>query len=122
LSNFVSSGSKVALLQDIPYRAQTVPICVSKWGIQRCAITYPTTETLNGISLVGHQVAEQKAAAASGSAFIETIPWMCTATTSICEPVINGTITYWDQSHISSTYATWLSGVFGSAIDRVMKS
>ena len=120
LANFTMAGTKVAMIQDIPYRAQTVPQCVAMYGIQRCAITYPTTATFNGVSLVGQQAAEEAAAAATGATFIPTIPWMCTSSTFICEPVIAGTITYWDQSHVSATYSTWLSGVFGTAINNIL--
>jgi hypothetical protein len=120
LTAFTMPGTKVAMIQDIPYRAQTVPQCVAMYGIQHCAITYPTTVSFNGVSLVGQQAAEEAAAAATGATFIPTIPWMCTATTFICEPVIAGTLTYWDQSHISATYSTWLSGVFGATIQRIL--
>jgi hypothetical protein len=46
--------------------------------------------------------------------FVDTSTWLCVAST--CPPVVHGLIVYLDWSHITATYAYYLSGVMGRAL------
>ena len=87
-----------------------MPACVEANASDLLACATPT---LNGI-LVAHQLTEQKVAAASGAAYVDVRPWLCTRTG--CPAVVNGIITEFDDSHLTATYSRYLGHALGMAL------
>ena len=61
-----------------------------------------------------HVSAERAVATREHLFFIDPVPWLCSATT--CSPVIGNLLAYSDWSHVSATYAYYLSGVMNKAL------
>ena len=102
-------GRSIAVIEDTPQFPVPVPACLSfhTTSTQACAVTFDSPKS------PGLQAGQKTAALATGSRFIVTQPWFCTTQ---CPAVIGDMIPYIDSSHISTTYATYLSGVMGRAI------
>ncbi len=118
-----SPKTKVALLEDIPYLKQDVIRCISihSSAVQGCSVSYPNTQPMvNGLPGTGQQDAESQSASKTGATLVKTIPLMCTANNKTCSPIINGDISYYDISHVSTTYAIWVSGVLTSEIQKAL--
>lgn len=108
--------TKVAIIEDVPYYDVDPPqSCLAAYPddiVKKCAVPYPNTKN------PGHQTAEQAAAKATGAGFIPTVQWLCTKT---CSTVVGNFISYYDQGHVSATYADYLSGVMGAAVEAQLK-
>ena len=104
-----SPGRSIAVIEDTPQFPVAVPTCLALHpsSAQRCAVTFDSP------SSPGLQAGQQAAAKATGSTFIVTRPWFCA---SRCPAVLGDMIPFIDGSHISTTYATYLSGVMGQAL------
>jgi hypothetical protein len=103
-------ASHVALIEDLPELDASPQTCLAAYprAVQsECAVPYPNPAN------AGHQPAESAAAAATGIGLISTTSWFCTAT---CSPVIGRYIAYYDASHVSASYARYLSRVMTAAI------
>jgi hypothetical protein len=116
LRSLRSHGSiPVAVIEDTPFFPWSVPECLSKHpnSIQQCSVPYPETQ------YPGMQLAERSAAAATGSSFLPTIPWLCNRR---CPGVIHSTIVYVDGAHLSQSYAKFLSPAFSVQLSRIISS
>jgi len=105
--------TKIALLGDIPYLSRPTASClaIQTKSVQLCGSAYPSPD------FPGQQIAEAAAASSTGSTYVSTIPWFCTKT---CSPVIGKYFAYYDQGHVSTTYALYLSGVMTAALNGVL--
>jgi peptidoglycan/LPS O-acetylase OafA/YrhL/ABC-type Fe3+-hydroxamate transport system substrate-binding protein len=102
-----ATGARVAMLSDVPAHAQAVPDCVE--AHQNSALSC-ATPTLNAL-LVQHQLIEEKVVPASGGQYVNVEPWFCTR--AACPAVINGIITEFDTSHLTTTYSRYLAHALG---------
>jgi len=100
-----STGTKVAILEDIPAFNQAVPRCLAAnlTSVERCRITYPNLQR------PGLVAAEIAAASDTKSTFVPTHQFFCAS--AKCFPIIGSMITYVDDNHVSFTYAKYLSAV-----------
>ena len=105
--------TKIALLGDTPYSSQQPASCLAihPRAVQSCGVANPSPD------YPGQQIAEAAASVSTGSTFIPTLPWFCTKT---CSPVIGKYFAYYDQGHVSTTYALYLSGVMTAALKGVL--
>lgn len=105
---------KIAVLQDTNWFELNPMQCLAAYPdqIQKCDEPFPDTKD------PGHAKAEWRAAMATGSTYVFTRRWLCTA---ICSPVIGPYITNFDNGHISATYASYLSTVVGNALQPFFK-
>jgi hypothetical protein len=106
-------GAKRVVLGDIPYLPQSAPDCLAAHMSDMSTCSAPASEAVKS----DHAAAEKKAAAATGTAYISVVPWFCTKQ---CMPVIDKTVVYFDEAHISRTYAIYLSGALESALSPAM--
>jgi hypothetical protein len=60
---------------------------------------------------------EQSAAAAVGAQYISPQPWICA---DQCEPVVADNVVYRDTSHLTQSYAEYLTGALGEALQPVL--
>lgn len=109
------SKAKLAVIGDITLMNAVPPECLAAnpASVQKCSTTSPNPVKHNQ----GHQTGEKAAAAATKTLYVNTIPWLCTKT---CSPVIGTMIAYSDKWHITVTYATYLSTVFGDSIKKLL--
>jgi hypothetical protein len=114
------SGARLALIGDNPSFAPagTWPgVCL---GAHPTAITTCATSTHPADpSARSHVAGEQAAASRAHVTFIDPTPWLCR--NGVCPAVINNLIVYYDWSHLTATYAYYLSGVMKTAIARLLK-
>lgn len=114
------SGAKIALIGDIQvFNAGMVSYFLECLAghlstLQACAVPNPNR------AAPGHEHAEERAASLAHALYINTNPWLCAP--HRCSPVIGNDIAYWDAFHLSVRYATYLSGVMGSALSPFLRS
>jgi SGNH domain (fused to AT3 domains) len=110
-----SPQTKVAVLQDLVFFNSDVPTCLASYPSEvqkQCSARNPNPR------FPGQQVAEQLAARATGSSFLTTVPWFCNAS---CSPIVGNYVTYYNEGHVSATYAGYLSGVVGAAVVALLR-
>jgi peptidoglycan/LPS O-acetylase OafA/YrhL len=112
-----AGGAKVAFISDTPSPAieGSVPDCLSEHlsDVQACAI--PRSQS--ALTGAGRQ-AEIAGAKRAGASVIDPTPWFCTAT--ICPAVVQNTIVYEDNSHITATYGLLRAPELGAALTKVL--
>lgn len=108
-----STKTKVAVIGDVTAFTVPLPDCLaaSPTKVQACSAPNPNPKTYQ------HFAAEQAAATAQGVTYVNPQPWLCTST---CSPVIGHQLAYFDNLHVSATYAEFLSTVFGAALKGVL--
>jgi hypothetical protein len=116
LTSLKSATTKVAIFEDAPWHEASVPQCLSsnKTSVQKCSVTFLDPK------YPGQQSAESAAATATGTTFISTHQWLCTASGATCSGVIGNFITYWNQDHLSAAYTSYLSSVVGNEIASIL--
>jgi hypothetical protein len=109
------SRAKLVVIGDITLLNVVPPRCLAAYptSVQKCSTANPNPIRHNQ----GHQAAEKAAAAATKTLYVNTMPWLCTKT---CSPVIGSMLAYSDQWHVTVTYATYLSTVFGDGIKKLL--
>jgi hypothetical protein len=110
--------TKVVVIGDIPAVTNEVspPACLS---VHPTAVQDCTTPVANpDAPFADLWNAEKAATVATGAGFIDPIPWICTSTT--CSPVVGTYEVYYDWSHLDATYASYLSGVMGTAVKKYL--
>ena len=104
-----SATTRVAVIGDVTQFNEPVPTCLAQHPtkVRECAVPYANPSTQP------HFVAEQNAATTTKVPYIATRGWLCTAT---CSAVVGPMVVYFDQGHVSSTYAEYLSGVWKTVL------
>jgi hypothetical protein len=101
--------TNVAVLGDITQFSVLLPDCLvsEQHDVQACSTKDPNPK------IAGHFAAEQRAAHATHVAYLNPLRWLCT---SACSPVIGNMVAYYNNDHVSATYAAFLGTVFSSAV------
>jgi hypothetical protein len=109
LRDLVQPGTRLVMLGDIPDWETDDAHCLAAHvtAVQKCSV--PRSEGMPS----GNLGAEQAAAAATGTLYIPTLPWVCA---DRCEPVIADTRVYQDRFHFTNTYTVYLTGAVGEAL------
>jgi SGNH domain (fused to AT3 domains) len=109
ISKLKSSKTKVAVVGDITAFTVILPDCLAAFpnAVQKCAAPNPNPKTRQ------HFAAERAAAASQGVPYVDPQGWLCTKT---CSPVIGNMVGYFDNLHVTATYAAFLATVFGTAL------
>jgi peptidoglycan/LPS O-acetylase OafA/YrhL len=99
LETLTKAGLSVAVLRDTPLPLVDVPDCLGRTGeILECS-------TLRSEALLT-DVERRASARVNGVTFIDMTDWICTS--DICPAVVDSTLVWRDQSHLSATYARQL--------------
>jgi hypothetical protein len=108
------SKSKLAIIGDMDTFDAPIPACLASntSDAQACEAPNPNPER------PGRQSAEQAAAKAETVLYVNPMQWLCTSTA--CSPVIGNFVAYFDQYHLTCSYAAYLSGVLGDALRPVL--
>lgn len=104
-----SSTTRVAVIGDIIAFNAILPNCLAANPdhVQLCSVTDPNPK------IPGHFADEIAAAKAMKVPYFNPQPWLCT---SVCSPVIGNLVSYYNNEHVSATYAAYLSGVWATAL------
>lgn len=102
-----SKTTRVAVIGDVTAFGAAVPLpaCVAAnpHAVQRCEVRNPNPRAPS------HVAAERAAATATGAAYLDPQPWLCSA---VCTPIVGNLFVYADSYHVDATYAEFLSGVW----------
>jgi hypothetical protein len=106
-------GTRLAMLGDIPEWEKDDPHCLAGHvrAVQQCSV--PVAQATPSANLG----VEQAAASAAGALYIPTLPWVCA---DRCEPVIACMRVYGNRFHFSKSYAVYLTGAVGEALQPVL--
>ena len=119
LNMIKSPKTKKVVLGDIPrpghnpWNNVSGPYCLAAHedDVQACSSQRATV--LKGL----YNDVEQSVAKQAGAQYIDVFPWFCS---SVCTEVIGNMVVFLDQNHITSTYATYLSGALQAALQPAM--
>jgi hypothetical protein len=103
----------MAMIGDFPVWPTNDARCLagSANAVQLCsAATADVVSTMN-------LDAERSAAAAAGLLYVPTVPWICAER---CEPVIADTRVFASTTHMTQSYAAYLTGALGEALQPVL--
>jgi peptidoglycan/LPS O-acetylase OafA/YrhL len=115
IARLEADGSRVVWLEDTPSPVVDVPVCLSQYpaDVQRCSYT-----TAAGLFALQLRDSLNRAAARDGAVVVDPVPWFCT--TTVCPPIIDDAVAYFDGNHISNTYALTLAPALSAALETVM--
>jgi hypothetical protein len=110
------AGSEDVVLGNIVDLQQSGPTCLARHPseVQACSLPLAKAEIWSP-----YYDADQAAAKAEGASYINVLPWLCS---TICSPVIGNFDVYFNEFHISATYATYLSQVLHGALVPAIKA
>jgi peptidoglycan/LPS O-acetylase OafA/YrhL len=108
--NLVTSPNTMkVVLGNIPYLPQPGPTCLARHPDDVQACSGPSD-----LSRTSYDQAEKRAAAATGTRYIDVASWFCS---TACTPIIGHYEVYVDGFHITNTYARFLEGVLAQALN-----
>jgi hypothetical protein len=109
IKSLATKTTNVAVIGDIVQFSVLLPDCIAaeQDDVQRCSASDPTAKA------PGHYGAEASAAASTHVHYVNPQPWLCTA---VCSPVIGNMIAYYNDNHVTATYAAYLASDFSEAI------
>lgn len=100
---------RVAIIADTPLSAVDVPACLS-----RPDRTAADCATARGYALTAHLARDGRAATALGATLIDPTQWLCGP--DVCPAVIDWTIVYRDDHHLTATMARRLAPLLESGL------
>lgn len=107
ISAFKAAKLKVAVIGDITAfdAKHALPACLAANpnSVQTCSVSNPNPNTHQ------HFAAEQAAATAESVDYLNPQQWLCTST---CSPIIGNMVAYYDDFHVTATYAEFLELVW----------
>ena len=100
--------NRIVVLGNVPVLPSSGPECLSQHpdDVQACSGPVVTFFT-------ARNQAEKQAASEAGAHYVDVTPWFCSST---CTAVIGDYEVYWDDAHITSTYADYLAGVLATSL------
>ena len=109
LRELTQPGTRLVMFGDIPDWEKDDAHCLAGhvMAVQKCSV--PISEGTPS----GNLGAEQAAASAAGALYIPTLGWVCA---DRCEPVIADIRVYQDRFHFTDSYAKYLTGAVGEAL------
>jgi hypothetical protein len=104
-------GTSEVVLGNIADLQTSGPTCLARHvsDVQDCSISLQKAEA----NWLGYYAAEKTAASAEGARYINVLPWLCAMT---CSPVIGNFDVYFNEFHITATYASYLTQVLHAAL------
>ena len=103
-------GTRVEFLADTPYPKGDVPTCVSEHLADVRACQTSRSQAYHGAALYTDRHAlVSSTVRGAGLPVVDPIDWLCSPTT--CPVIVDDTLVYRDDSHISNTYSRALAPV-----------
>jgi hypothetical protein len=112
LKTLKATHAVIIMMGDVQLFDSPPPTCIATYptNVQNCSIANPNPKQ------PGLEKAEMAAAKAAGVTYLNTDPWLCTSTR--CSPIVGDVVTHFDDGHISTDYAQYLSTVMAEAIEK----
>jgi hypothetical protein len=109
ITSIMTKATKVAVIGDVTEFPVLLPDCLAAepTHVQACSSPDPDPK------IPDHFAAEEAAAAATHVHYLNPHKWLCT---TICSPVIGTYVAFYNDNHVTATYAAYLSAVFGAAV------
>jgi peptidoglycan/LPS O-acetylase OafA/YrhL len=108
-------GAKLVYMTDTPYPGTDIPDCLAKHSnmVEDC-----NRSVAEAVQFPEGRAIERVAAEKYGATVFDVLPAFCTAAT--CPSVVDGTIVYYDKSHVTRSYAMklrpWLEPIVRLAL------
>jgi hypothetical protein len=99
---------RIVVLGNIPVLPTSGPECLSQHPDNVQACSGPVGSFWNS-----RDQAERTAVTEAGGRYLNVTPWFCSST---CTAVIGDYEVYWDDAHITTTYAEFLAGVLAASL------
>jgi peptidoglycan/LPS O-acetylase OafA/YrhL len=99
-SQLQNTGAKLIYMTDTPHPGVNIPDCLAKHASNVAACSRQVSDT---VEFPEARLMERDVAQAHGAVVLDVLPAFCTATT--CPSVIGGRIVYFDDSHVTASYA-----------------
>ena len=96
---------KVVVIGDTPNLGRPVLDCLASYGDDPVACARPRSAAVDAALLT----ATSEVVRPVGATFVDPTDWFCTR--QACPVVVNSTIVYLDDTHVSASYATQLAGL-----------
>lgn len=116
LNAITAPGVQKIVLSDVPslgnpYSGEVAANCLAlhPQNVQACST--PTAIATRA----GLRQANQLGAQQGGAAYIDVTPWFCSST---CTAVVGNTLVYADSGHITTQYASFVSGALQAALQK----
>ena len=109
ISLLKTKSTRVAVIGDVTQFNVILPDCLAAepTHVQACSTPDPNPK------IPDHFLAERTAASAMGVPYLNPHPWLCN---KVCSPVIGNLLDFYNDNHVTATYAAFLSGVWGTAL------
>ncbi len=116
ISRLKAKATKLAVIGDITALTNDPPECLAAnpSAVELCSARNPNPRTHQ------HFAAEAAAATHEAVPYLNPQPWLCTPTR--CSVVVGSMVVYYDQLHVTATYAEYLSGVWGRALKSLLST
>ena len=113
-----TARTRVVLMGDVPRlgaRPYVVsgPDCLAAHEDNVQACSYSPTNVSRDL----YNSTEKQVARTAGVRYIDVFPWFCS---SVCTAVVGNMVVYMNPGHITTTYATYLSGALQAALKPAM--
>jgi peptidoglycan/LPS O-acetylase OafA/YrhL len=95
-----ATGAALVYITDTPRPGVNVPDCVATHLDNVSACNQAVSDT---VQFQDKRATERSAAEKYGASVIDVVPYFCTENT--CPPVIGGRVAFFDDSHVTATYA-----------------
>jgi hypothetical protein len=110
LRRLARAADHVAVIGDTPRSIHDVPVCLSDHPDDILACATPFRRAVD----VAWRTVEATAAERAGAAFVDPAPWVCPS--DPCPPVIGKFMVLRDEHHLSTPFATALTGRLEAAL------
>jgi peptidoglycan/LPS O-acetylase OafA/YrhL len=101
-------GLREVFLGGVPGIPDSSPACLAKHAGDVQACSAPAVRVVSSFNEV-----ERSAARAAGMAYVDTVPWFCTA---VCTAVVGHYDPYYDPIHVNAVWAVYLAHVVAQAV------
>jgi hypothetical protein len=108
----VALRSTVLVLGPVPEPGTNVPTCLSEHLSSAPACNPDRVDALNSAGIA----AEQQATAAGGGQYADLTSLFCTPTK--CPVLVAGHVVFFDDDHLTTTHARWLTPVISALINK----
>ncbi|MGL4178379.1 MAG: SGNH hydrolase domain-containing protein, partial [Dermatophilaceae bacterium] len=98
--SLAAGGSRVAVLEDVPFPGRDIPKCLAAHLDRATSCTTPVDQAMSDLA---RRAGTREQAAAAGATVIDPTPWFCTSTT--CAVIVGNTLVHRDNSHVTASYA-----------------
>ena len=113
LRSLSQPGQEMAVIGDIPEWPNNDATCLAAHLDDAQACSVPES-----VGRAANNKAEKAAAARVGALYVDTEPWICGAR---CEPIIHNILVYYNNYHITYTYAQYLSGALQESLAPLLR-